>query len=154
MLGVAAAPCPGACGIRSFRLGASIDRRSRSIRRRSGRSRRSRVLAFFHQGERRVRQSFAISGWINALFPYIQTKKGLHFNRYVRDWERGRDQREPEGPCDFEFGHGLSRAPFNWQFLGREIPMESLGGFVGVSQDAQTTALRPAIGWALREAAG
>jgi len=95
-----------------------------------------------------------ISGWINALFPYIQTKKGLHFNRYVRDWERGRDQREPEGPCDFEFGHGLSRAPFNWQFLGREIPMESLGGFVGVSQDAQTTALRPAIGWALREAAG
>jgi len=30
--------------------------------------------------------------------------------------------------------------------------MELLGGFVGISQDRTTLGLRPAIGWAVREA--
>jgi len=30
--------------------------------------------------------------------------------------------------------------------------MEFLGGFVGISQDSQTLALRPEIGWAVLEA--
>jgi len=35
--------------------------------------------------------------------------------------------------------------------LGTEIPMTLSGGFVGISQDPQTLAVRPAIGWAVQE---
>ena len=47
---------------------------------------------------------------------------------------------------------GLSRAPFRWEYLDRTFAMEFLGGFVGVAQDEETLALRPEIGWAVREA--
>jgi len=45
---------------------------------------------------------------------------------------------------------GLSRAPFTWLYLRDVIPMEFLGGFVGVRQFPDTLALRPEIGWAVR----
>jgi hypothetical protein len=32
--------------------------------------------------------------------------------------------------------------------------MEFLGGFVGIGQDEATLAVRPAVGWAVRDAAG
>ena len=65
---------------------------------------------------------------------------------------------EPEyyagGPTLEMFPGGLSLAPFRWDYLGRSLPMEFLGGFVGVRQDAGTLALRPEIGWAVREVEG
>ena len=50
------------------------------------------------------------------------------------------------------FPSGLSKAPFRWNYLDRFFDMEFLGGFVGVAQDQETFALRPEIGWAVREA--
>jgi len=55
-------------------------------------------------------------------------------------------------PQPREFPTGLSCVPFIWQYLRDEIAMELLGGFVGISQDRTTLGLRPAIGWAVREA--
>jgi hypothetical protein len=49
---------------------------------------------------------------------------------------------------------GLSKAPFRWELPGRDVEMEFLGGFTGVAQDYETLALRPEIGWAVREAPG
>ncbi|WP_437841812.1 DUF4419 domain-containing protein [Sorangium sp. So ce1153] len=47
---------------------------------------------------------------------------------------------------------GLSAVSFTWDYLLQQLPMEFLGGFVGIAQDEDTLALRPAIGWAVREA--
>ncbi|XXY47471.1 DUF4419 domain-containing protein [Sorangium sp. So ce269] len=47
---------------------------------------------------------------------------------------------------------GISTAPFLWHHLGSELDMEFLAGFVGGAQDKHGLALRPAIGWAVREA--
>ena len=53
-----------------------------------------------------------------------------------------------------DFPSGLARAPFAWNYLRREYPMEFLGGFVGVRQDPETLRLRPEIGWAVRDREG
>jgi len=50
------------------------------------------------------------------------------------------------------FPKGVSIAPFIWEYLGAEIPMQFLGGFVGVAQDPNTRVIRPAMGWAVRDA--
>ncbi|MEZ4298414.1 MAG: DUF4419 domain-containing protein [Polyangiaceae bacterium] len=143
-----------------------------------------------------------ITGWINALFPYLQdiysgafvenrySYRPLTFKgkpdpitgafsymgelaarfpideeetldekaleeavdaiakEYGDDYEDGR----PRGPREDCIPCGLSVAPFVWSHLGTEYQMELLGGFVGIAQDEGTLALRPAIGWAVREA--
>jgi hypothetical protein len=53
-----------------------------------------------------------------------------------------------DGPTLEMLPGGLSRAPFRWVDVVRSLPMESLGGFVGVRHDAGTLALRPEIGGA------
>ena len=55
------------------------------------------------------------------------------------------------GPSESRIPCGLSGVPFEWKFIGGQLPMELLGGFVGFAQDVTTLALRPAIGWAVRE---
>jgi hypothetical protein len=56
------------------------------------------------------------------------------------------------GPRLADLPSGLSKAPFRWNYLDRSFDMEFLGGFVGVAQDPETLAVRPEIGWAVREA--
>ena len=56
------------------------------------------------------------------------------------------------GPSIESLPGGLSCAPFRWEYLDKSFAMEFLGGFVGVAQDGETLALRPEIGWAVREA--
>jgi len=55
------------------------------------------------------------------------------------------------GPRLADLPFGLSKAPFCWQYFDKTYAMEFLGGFVGVAQDKGTLALRPEIGWAVRE---
>jgi hypothetical protein len=106
-----------------------------------------------------------INGWITAFFPYRKDRgtgratvpvkvlfgdeKGtlarMLYPSEERDWEA-------PGFSVGSFPSGLSKAPFRWDFLERSFDMEFLGGFVGVAQDQQTLALRPEIGWAVREA--
>jgi hypothetical protein len=91
----------------------------------------------------------SVSGWINVLFPFIRRQGAdqLEPNPFVSSWRGG------YGPEPAAFPTGLSIAPFIWQYLGTSLPMEFVAGFVGVSQDTTTLAVRPAIGWAVRDAA-
>jgi hypothetical protein len=57
-----------------------------------------------------------------------------------------------EGPMLADLPSGLSKAPFRWNYRDQSFHMEFLGGFVGVGQDRETLAVRPEIGWAVREA--
>jgi hypothetical protein len=56
------------------------------------------------------------------------------------------------GPRLSDLPSGLSKAPFRWDYLKQSFDMEFLGGFVGLSQDKETLAVKPEIGWAVREA--
>src|SRR5262249_1697293 len=100
-----------------------------------------------------------VTGWINVLFPYLDerfvsrtdgaTKGGLRRNPFAIAW-RSSSQHQP-GPSDHQFPAGLHRAPFLWRYSSSEIRMQMVGGFVGVSQNQTTFAVRPAIGWAVCE---
>jgi hypothetical protein len=99
-----------------------------------------------------------VSGWINTLFPYIKrhgelpgTNSGeLQVNEFLQRWD-GANGEEMRLPTITKFPWGLSRAPLVWNYYLTDFPMEFLGGFVGVSQNPDTMAVRPAIGWAVRK---
>lgn len=50
-----------------------------------------------------------------------------------------------------DFPSALSRAPLHWECLGQNFSMELLAGLMGSSQDPDTLAIRPEIGWAVRD---
>lgn len=89
-----------------------------------------------------------INGWVAKLFPYLRTFIGGPCTRRNPIFETG------EGFQSLVAPSGLSRVPFTWQnaSTGRERRMEAVGGFLGVTQDPETLALRPAVGWAVRTA--
>ena len=96
-----------------------------------------------------------ISGWITRFFPYLKHPRSGYA---IVPNGRPRPGSQPS-PGPFEggleltsFPAGLSRAPFRWTFLLRRYAMEFLGGFTGIRQLPETWALRPEIGWAVREA--
>jgi len=88
-----------------------------------------------------------VTGWINVLFPYVRKQRSddLELNPSATNWRDGR------APAPEHFPTGLAIAPFTWKYLGQELPMELVAGFAGVSQD-EAGAVRPAIGWAVRDA--
>jgi hypothetical protein len=94
-----------------------------------------------------------ISGWINVLFPYLHDDEGPCRNEWVSNWADGEEAGWGGGMCQAEVLTGLSVVPFEWRYFSETFPMEFVGGFVGVAQDEGSLALRPAIGWAVRDAA-
>jgi hypothetical protein len=72
----------------------------------------------------------------------------------MEDFSEDRAGFERVGPSVSDLPSGLSRVPFRWRYRKELVAMEFLGGFVGVSQDSETLALRPEIGWAVREEPG
>jgi hypothetical protein len=111
----------------------------------------------------RLDHATSVSGWINVLFPYLEIQPSvLKRNPWVDCWEdvfsghpsarlAGR-----KGQLGLRSGvapSGLSSVPFNMVRRDEtKRPMDLLGGFIGVAQDEATLALRPAIGWAVRNA--
>lgn len=104
-----------------------------------------------------------VRGWINVLFPYLRDgeRQTLVQHETMSAWTRGVDGRMG-GSTPSGIPSGLSRVPFEWwcpvcdssAVQMRAFPMEWLGGFVGVAQDEGSLAIRPAIGWAVRDAVG
>ena len=89
-----------------------------------------------------------INGWVAKLFPYLRAFTRGPCTRKNPIFESG------EGFKTFTAPSGLSRVPFLWRDLrtGRQRMMEAVGGLVGVTQDPETLALRPKVGWAVRQA--
>lgn len=89
-----------------------------------------------------------ISGWANALFLYLANRDGtMRKNPLAEDAGSDYNPRSGDYPC------GISKVPFWWEYHGPRYDYEFLGGFVAVSQDPETLAVRPALGWAVRAAA-
>ena len=112
-----------------------------------------------------------INGWIVDFFPYLQTTGFIHkeHNELVDDWEevfanpdQFREEKIDERNWLFSEGSGhgitteslpgsLCRAPFVWQYLDRHYEMEFVAGFIGFTQNTENLAVRPKIGWGVRE---
>lgn len=101
-----------------------------------------------------------VTGWINVLFPYLDADMRRHGgdppnggvvrNDPAFTWSRNRASAKDPNLCRFPCG--LSRVPLAWDYLGTIYPMTLQAGFVGISQDRQTRAVRPAIGWVVHPA--
>ena len=46
---------------------------------------------------------------------------------------------------------GLSKVPYIWDYRGTEYKMEFVAGFTSFTQYQDTFAVRPKIGWAVRD---
>jgi hypothetical protein len=88
-----------------------------------------------------------VNGWLVKLVPYL--KNGGTGNFTVRNPLL----EDPDAEVSTNrLPGGVSQVPFRcrWRGEDEDIAMEFLGGFVGVTQDASTLALRPKLGWAVR----
>ena len=113
-----------------------------------------------------------INGWLVDFFPYLQTKGFVHKERdeLVDDLKEVFANREHfreeiiekrNWLFDGGRGHGITTeslpgslciAPFKWQYLARHYEMAFVAGFIGYTQNSHDFAVRPKIGWAVREA--
>lgn len=97
-----------------------------------------------------------ISGWVVDLFPYLISRsygpdrtivETMAPNGYLEGGSRSRRH----GPTTSMFPMGVTKVPWKWDYLGTWFEMEFLGGFVGITQDPETYAVRPALAWAVRD---
>lgn len=88
-----------------------------------------------------------LSGHITKFFPYIFKSNSL-------DKDTKLVRTKFDKMTTDQFPGGLSSTPFIWIYGVQDFQMEFIGGFVGTSQllDSDTQfALRPKIGWAVRD---
>lgn len=114
-----------------------------------------------------------VTGWITDFVPYLEYDREVRFrtrkvtntmtdyaentreNRATRILKRnewlGEPPSEYQGVSMDSLPEGLSRVPFIWE-VGRVChEMEFVGGFFAIEQRAEDLALKPRIGWAVRD---
>ncbi len=99
-----------------------------------------------------------INGWIARLIPYVRNSQSGEciyrnpvFSEDASLWD---DESNRSGLRSDELPSGLAKVPFK-VLVGKmqeEREMQFLAGFVGAEQDESTGALRPMLGWAVRQA--
>ncbi|HEY4003099.1 MAG TPA: DUF4419 domain-containing protein [Candidatus Xenobia bacterium] len=84
-----------------------------------------------------------MTGWLTAFVPYLgQGRKNEH------DWTRD----DPfSGLTTSSLPASISQVPFQWHSLGTDYEMYLVSGIVGIEQDPNTLAVRPKVGWAVRD---
>ena len=88
-----------------------------------------------------------ISGHVLKLFPYTSGCKKL----YKRNEYLFKPVPVGGGPTIDDFPLGVSSVDCVWNYFGVEFNMQMLSGFMTYTQDVQTLALKPEIGWAILE---
>jgi hypothetical protein len=99
---------------------------------------------------------FFISGWLVRLLPYLKQREGRQWRTGLRNFLLGRPSGEEGtilGLTHEQLPSSVSQVPFVWDHLGTPFEYKFVAGVTAVSQDAETGAVRPRIGWAVRPAA-
>ena len=111
-----------------------------------------------------------LTGWINALFPYLRAKprsdgSGFVWNRYMGAWQEALREAQarpeslpwwdPVGPAEHEIPSPWSSVPVKTTDIdtGAVTHLRFVGGLFGVAQDPASLALCPSFGWAVVHAA-
>jgi hypothetical protein len=88
-------------------------------------------------------------GWLTHLLPYIRESYGGDGSACVQNkfktggWGGGIETSAIPG--------GLSSVPFIWDYYNTKYEMSLMAGFSGVTQNQETLAIRPKIGWVVRD---
>lgn len=86
---------------------------------------------------------YIVNGWVVDLFPYIREK----MNEYLGCWKE-----DKKGKLSTtSFPPGVVSAPFVWQIFTDSYKMQFYAGFMAATQDEDTLAIRPEIGWAVAD---
>jgi hypothetical protein len=86
-----------------------------------------------------------ISGHITNFFPYLKNwREGNKCSKRNEFNERGHITSD-------EFPSSLCQVPFVWEYFDQVFNMFFISGFVGITQDKKTMAVRPKIGWAVMD---
>jgi hypothetical protein len=113
-----------------------------------------------------------ITGWIIKFFPYL---KDMVYNKHFKSFFKKEDilHKEKTQEKDFsritgrnpflfhdtvpdvlkidKFHDGLSKVDFNWVTIDKALKMQLVSGIMGMSQNPDTYALSPEIGWCVKE---
>jgi hypothetical protein len=89
-----------------------------------------------------------VNGWIQNFFPYLKSR-GAEFKTPNKDLSSV--QRRIHGPTLSSIPPSLSKVDFKWEYLNSTYEMQFVAGILGISQDPETKALRPSIGWAVKD---
>ncbi len=122
---------------------------------------------YHYRGSRPYRPGPFVTGWVLTLFPY---KKNGDKNEFLNLWqevdpsshdkelsEEAKKLKTPPFRKDFrglknrDFPNDVCAASFIYQDDKNQYPMNFYAGFMTISQDPTTLALRPEIGWAVAE---
>ncbi|KAI0557567.1 hypothetical protein FGB62_288g05 [Gracilaria domingensis] len=82
-----------------------------------------------------------VSGWINNLYPYLE---GGRVNQHIKPWQH---TSQYCGPNPNKFPKLVSSVAVKWNYFEEEFPLHFHAGYFGMTQDADTRALRPYVGW-------
>jgi hypothetical protein len=108
-------------------------------------------------------------GWLVRLLPYLKTRRwqsavaGDDRTGYLTPWEttlRNPELGKPFGGSRKPFAgltsdalpSSASQVAFVWGYYGTDFDYQFLGGVLAVSQDRDSGAVRPRVGWAVRPA--
>lgn len=87
------------------------------------------------------------TGWVVKFFPYLYDKLSNEIIPNTSIYQKGEF-----GSIENEwYPSGLSTVDIEWYYYGDTINMELYSGFIGISQDKKTKALRPEISWFIKE---
>uniref|UniRef100_A0A7S2N0V3 DUF4419 domain-containing protein n=1 Tax=Helicotheca tamesis TaxID=374047 RepID=A0A7S2N0V3_9STRA len=81
-----------------------------------------------------------VTGWVQVLYGMSSLKDAM-----------GSFQRPFCGPSPDDFSIGRSKCPFVWKYYGEEIGCDFIGGFIGISLDPDTKAVKAEMGWEVVE---
>lgn len=106
-----------------------------------------------------------INGWIARLIPYIRHGQSGSFSvvnpllaePFVIEPDEGPEPAPSfftavSGLISKDLPSGLSIVPFRFEGGLQSKEMQLIGGFVGIEQVGETQAIRPKLGWAVRQA--
>jgi len=99
-----------------------------------------------------------VDGWSTNFFLYINDGIRQDFRSLELLYEEASADKESRrwrwhnpGVPQKAVPVGLSKTPFIWEYMGKEIPMFFYGGFVGAKFDEETGYVSPQLGWAVGE---
>jgi hypothetical protein len=89
-----------------------------------------------------------VTGWIIRFFPYFVESDGISINPYLAEnFDNQQDSNIIMGLVGRNFGLGISSCVFIWKNFLTNKNMSFCAGFIGISQNKTSMALRPEINW-------
>ena len=88
----------------------------------------------------------SISGYINALFPYLIDRGNTYKNHYV-NWNRSKYS----GAGSDQFPCALSTAPVIWEYMGHELNINFNAGLMGVIYTGRSGGFKAVSGFAITD---